>query len=218
MASVAVAEIKLVELLHSRVRKRPFTDVGSPDRPYRGRFRSRRGASHEALVRFNGPITPSHYVHDGWLDTSLAARNSATSADLAKSTPIAQYAALNLPIILTTVAPRWFEYDLHGSGAPLRGRGERGLRLPGDTARYLRGGAQVGAAISPPQVPPAPRPAEPLDPPGQTSGIPAASLTVARTTCISPAQLARSSLRPGLTLPLTMTTEPAFTGQEGTTA
>jgi peptide/nickel transport system substrate-binding protein len=82
----------------------------------------------------NGGITP-YNMYDGWLDSSLATGNSATGdyerlkdpaidADLAKlagaSTtaaqttalaPIAKYVAVNLPIIPTTTASQWFEYN-----------------------------------------------------------------------------------------------------------
>ena len=82
----------------------------------------------------NGGITP-YNMYDGWLDSSLATGNSATgdyerlndpaiNADLAKLAaaettaqqtaalaPIAQYVAANLPIIPTTTASQWFEYN-----------------------------------------------------------------------------------------------------------
>jgi peptide/nickel transport system substrate-binding protein len=82
----------------------------------------------------NGGITP-YNMYDGWLDSSLATGNSATGdyerlkdpaidADLAKlagaSTtaeqtaalaPIAEYVAANLPIIPTTTASQWYEWN-----------------------------------------------------------------------------------------------------------
>jgi peptide/nickel transport system substrate-binding protein len=82
----------------------------------------------------NGGITP-YNMYDGWLDSSLATGSTATgdyerldnptmNADLAKLagaetvaqqtaalTPIAQYVAANLPIIPTTTASDWFEYN-----------------------------------------------------------------------------------------------------------
>jgi len=82
----------------------------------------------------NGGLTP-YTMYDGWLDSSLATGNAATgdyerlnnpaiNADLATlagaSTtaaqtqalvPIEQYVAANLPIIPTTTASEWFEYN-----------------------------------------------------------------------------------------------------------
>jgi hypothetical protein len=99
----------------------------------------------------NGGITP-YNMYDGWLDSSLATGNSATgdyerlndpaiNADLAKLAGaettaqqtaalalIAQFVAANLPIIPTTTALQWFEYNsqnytrLAHPGQPLRGR------------------------------------------------------------------------------------------------
>jgi peptide/nickel transport system substrate-binding protein len=90
----------------------------------------------------NGGITP-YNMYDGWLDSSLATGNSATGdyerlkdpaidADLAKlagaSTtaeqtaalaPIAKYVAANLPIIPTTTASQWYEWNSqHFTGWP----------------------------------------------------------------------------------------------------
>jgi peptide/nickel transport system substrate-binding protein len=82
----------------------------------------------------NGGLTP-YNMYDGWLDSSLATGNAATgdferlnnptiNADLAKLAaaatttaqtqalvPIEQYVAANLPIIPTTTASQWFEYN-----------------------------------------------------------------------------------------------------------
>ena len=82
----------------------------------------------------NGGLTP-YTMYDGWLDSSLATGNAATgdyerlnspqiNADLATlagaSTtvaqtqalvPIEQFVAANLPIIPTTTASEWFEYN-----------------------------------------------------------------------------------------------------------
>jgi peptide/nickel transport system substrate-binding protein len=82
----------------------------------------------------NGGLTP-YNMYDGWLDSSLATGNSATgdferlndpaiNAELATLAgapttaaqatalaPIAKYVAANLPIIPTTTASEWFEYN-----------------------------------------------------------------------------------------------------------
>ena len=82
----------------------------------------------------NGGITP-YNMYDGWLDSSLATGNAATgdyerlnspsvnamlatlagaettAQQTAALTPIAQYVAANLPIIPTTTASQWFEYN-----------------------------------------------------------------------------------------------------------
>jgi peptide/nickel transport system substrate-binding protein len=82
----------------------------------------------------NGGLTP-YNMYDGWLDSSLASGNAATgdyerlnnptiNADLAKLAgagttaaqtqalvPIEQYVANNLPIIPTTTASQWYEYN-----------------------------------------------------------------------------------------------------------
>jgi len=82
----------------------------------------------------NGGITP-YNMYDGWLDSSLATGNAATGdyerlndpsvntmlATLAGASttgqqtaalaPIAKYVAANLPIIPTTTASQWFEYN-----------------------------------------------------------------------------------------------------------
>ena len=82
----------------------------------------------------NGGITP-YNMYNGWLNSSLATGKSATGnyerlkepaidaalAQLAGAsttpeqtaalTPIAKYVAANLPIIPTTTASQWFEYD-----------------------------------------------------------------------------------------------------------
>jgi peptide/nickel transport system substrate-binding protein len=82
----------------------------------------------------NGGLTP-YNMYDGWLDSSLATGNAATgdyerlndptiNAELATLAgapttaaqatalaPIAEYVAANLPIIPTTTASEWFEYN-----------------------------------------------------------------------------------------------------------
>jgi peptide/nickel transport system substrate-binding protein len=82
----------------------------------------------------NGGLTP-YNMYDGWLDSALASGNAATGdferlkdpaidADLAKLAaaantaaqtaalaPIAKFVAANLPIIPTTTASEWFEYN-----------------------------------------------------------------------------------------------------------
>ncbi len=82
----------------------------------------------------NGGITP-YNLYDGWLDSTLASGSSATgdyerlndaqiNADLAKLSgddtvsaqaadlaPIEKYVAQNLPVIPTTTAADWFEYN-----------------------------------------------------------------------------------------------------------
>src|SRR5580658_2302682 len=82
----------------------------------------------------NGGLTP-YNMYDGWLDSSLATGNSATGdyerlnnptinselatlagaattdAQTTALAPIAQYVAANLPIIPTTTASEWFEYN-----------------------------------------------------------------------------------------------------------
>ena len=82
----------------------------------------------------NGGITP-YNMYDGWLDSALASGSSATgdyerlndatvNADLAKLSgdatvsaqaadlaPIEKYVAQNLPVIPTTTAADWFEYN-----------------------------------------------------------------------------------------------------------
>jgi peptide/nickel transport system substrate-binding protein len=82
----------------------------------------------------NGGITP-YNMYDGWLDSSLATGNAATGdyerlndpsvnavlATLAGASttaqqtaalePVAKYVAANLPIIPTTTASQWFEYN-----------------------------------------------------------------------------------------------------------
>jgi peptide/nickel transport system substrate-binding protein len=82
----------------------------------------------------NGGLTP-YNMYDGWLDSSLATGNAATgdyerlndptinaelatlagaattSAQAAALAPIAKYVAANLPIIPTTTASEWFEYN-----------------------------------------------------------------------------------------------------------
>src|SRR6202050_2575431 len=82
----------------------------------------------------NGGLTP-YNMYDGWLDSALATGNAATGdfehlndpaidADLAKLAgagtvaeqtadlaPIADFVATDLPIIPTTTASEWFEYD-----------------------------------------------------------------------------------------------------------
>jgi len=82
----------------------------------------------------NGGLTP-YNMYDGWLDSSLATGNTATgdyerlndpaiNAELATLAgapttaaqatalaPIAKYVAANLPIIPTTTASEWFEYN-----------------------------------------------------------------------------------------------------------
>ncbi len=82
----------------------------------------------------NGGITP-YNMYDGWLDSSLATGNSATgdyerlndpavnamlarlagaettAQQTAALAPIAQYVAANLPVIPTTTASQWFEYN-----------------------------------------------------------------------------------------------------------
>ena len=82
----------------------------------------------------NGGLTP-YNMYNGWLNSSLATGNSATgdyerlkdpaiNADLAKLAaapttaaqttalaPIAKYVAANLPVIPTTTASEWFEYN-----------------------------------------------------------------------------------------------------------
>jgi len=82
----------------------------------------------------NGGITP-YNMYDGWLDSSLATGSAATGdyerlnspamnaalANLAAASttaqqtaalaPIAQFVAANLPIIPTTTASQWFEYN-----------------------------------------------------------------------------------------------------------
>ncbi|HEY2579404.1 MAG TPA: ABC transporter substrate-binding protein [Streptosporangiaceae bacterium] len=90
----------------------------------------------------NGGITP-YNMYNGWLNSSLATGSAATgdyerlnapavNADLAKLTgastvadqttalaPIEQYVAANLPIIPTTTASEWFEYNSqHFTGWP----------------------------------------------------------------------------------------------------
>jgi len=82
----------------------------------------------------NGGITP-YNMYDGWLDSSLATGNAATgdyerlndpsvnsmlatlagaettAQQTAALAPIAKYVAANLPIIPTTTASQWFEYN-----------------------------------------------------------------------------------------------------------
>ena len=82
----------------------------------------------------NGGLTP-YNMYDGWLDSSLATGNAATgdyerltdpainaelatlagasttAAQAAALAPIAKYVAANLPIIPTTTASEWFEYN-----------------------------------------------------------------------------------------------------------
>jgi peptide/nickel transport system substrate-binding protein len=82
----------------------------------------------------NGGLTP-YNMYDGWLDSSLATGNAATgdferlsdpainaelatlagaattTAQAAALAPIAKYVAANLPIIPTTTASEWFEYN-----------------------------------------------------------------------------------------------------------
>ena len=82
----------------------------------------------------NGGITP-YNMYDGWLDSSLATGSTATgdyerlndpsvnamlarlagaettTQQAAALTPIAQYVAANLPVIPTTTASQWFEYN-----------------------------------------------------------------------------------------------------------
>ena len=82
----------------------------------------------------NGGITP-YNMYDGWLDSSLASGSSATgdyerlndanvnamlaklsgdstvSAQAADLAPIEKYVAQNLPVIPTTTAADWFEYN-----------------------------------------------------------------------------------------------------------
>jgi peptide/nickel transport system substrate-binding protein len=82
----------------------------------------------------NGGLTP-YNMYDGWLDSSLATGNAATGdyerlnnptinselatlagaattdAQTTALAPIAQYVAANLPIIPTTTASEWFEYN-----------------------------------------------------------------------------------------------------------
>jgi peptide/nickel transport system substrate-binding protein len=82
----------------------------------------------------NGGLTP-YNMYDGWLDSALASGNAATgdferlkdpaiNAELAKLAaaattaaqtaalaPIAKFVAANLPIIPTTTASEWFEYN-----------------------------------------------------------------------------------------------------------
>ena len=82
----------------------------------------------------NGGITP-YNMYDGWLDSSLASGSAATgdyerlnspqvnsmlatlagaettAQQTAALTPIAQFVAANLPIIPTTTASQWFEYN-----------------------------------------------------------------------------------------------------------
>jgi peptide/nickel transport system substrate-binding protein len=82
----------------------------------------------------NGGLTP-YNMYDGWLDSSLATGNAATGdyerlndpaidADLATLAgaattaaqttalaPIEKYVAANLPVIPTTTASEWFEYN-----------------------------------------------------------------------------------------------------------
>jgi peptide/nickel transport system substrate-binding protein len=82
----------------------------------------------------NGGLTP-YNMYDGWLDSSLATGSSATgdferlndpaidadlatlagasttAAQAAALAPIAKYVASNLPVIPTTTASEWFEYN-----------------------------------------------------------------------------------------------------------
>jgi peptide/nickel transport system substrate-binding protein len=82
----------------------------------------------------NGGLTP-YNMYDGWLDSSLASGNSATgdyerlnnptidselatlagagttAAQTQALVPIEQYVANNLPIIPTTTASQWYEYN-----------------------------------------------------------------------------------------------------------
>jgi peptide/nickel transport system substrate-binding protein len=82
----------------------------------------------------NGGLTP-YNMYEGWLDSSLATGNAATgdyerlnnptidaeiatlaaapttTAQAAALAPIAKYVAANLPIIPTTTASEWFEYN-----------------------------------------------------------------------------------------------------------
>jgi peptide/nickel transport system substrate-binding protein len=82
----------------------------------------------------NGGLTP-YNMYDGWLDSSLATGNAATgdyerlndpainaelatmagaattAAQAAALAPIAKYVAANLPVIPTTTASEWFEYN-----------------------------------------------------------------------------------------------------------
>ncbi len=82
----------------------------------------------------NGGITP-YNMYEGWLDSALASGNSATgdyerlndpavnamlatlagaettAQQTAALAPIAQYVAANLPVIPTTTASQWFEYN-----------------------------------------------------------------------------------------------------------
>ena len=87
----------------------------------------------------NGGLTP-YNMYDGWLDSSLATGNDATgdyerlnsptidaelaalagaattAAQAAALAPIAKYVAANLPIIPTTTASEWFEYNSQNYG------------------------------------------------------------------------------------------------------
>ncbi|MGD0602758.1 MAG: ABC transporter substrate-binding protein [Streptosporangiaceae bacterium] len=87
----------------------------------------------------NGGLTP-YNMYDGWLDSSLATGNAATgdyerlnsptinaelatlagaattAAQAAALAPIAKYVAANLPIIPTTTASEWFEYNSQNYG------------------------------------------------------------------------------------------------------
>ena len=87
----------------------------------------------------NGGLTP-YNMYDGWLDSSLATGNAATgdyerlnsptidaelaalagaattAAQAVALAPIAKYVAANLPIIPTTTASEWFEYNSQNYG------------------------------------------------------------------------------------------------------
>ena len=87
----------------------------------------------------NGGLTP-YNMYDGWLDSSLATGNASTgdyerlnsptidaelaalagaattAAQAAALAPIAKYVAANLPIIPTTTASEWFEYNSQNYG------------------------------------------------------------------------------------------------------
>ena len=87
----------------------------------------------------NGGLTP-YNMYDGWLDSTLATGNAATgdyerlnsptinaelatlagasttAAQAAALAPIAKFVAANLPIIPTTTASEWFEYNSQNYG------------------------------------------------------------------------------------------------------
>jgi peptide/nickel transport system substrate-binding protein len=102
-------------------------------------------AGHVLRAWSNGGITP-YNMYDGWLDSSLSSGKTATGnyerlnspemdAALAKLAgaettaqhtaalePIAKFVAANLPIIPTTTASQWFEYNLQNYvGWPTQG-------------------------------------------------------------------------------------------------